>query len=205
MENGLSLFAQLTDKAFKTASSFFNAKARAKLVTRWQDYCANGTQRVYATGDIKAANKMYSAAVICGFRLAFQRAVVPQIPFKYSKNEGFTGKIFKGKRDALLALDADGIQKWESDMRHRFDNENESKKETAFVLASRLEAVIKKERQQDDMHTDTEVRKIVTELLKKYPAIKLVETAPVGDAQALVKDARDNNDTNAEKAAARAA
>jgi len=175
----LKLFANLTDKAFATANRYFNAQARAHLVTRWQDYCANGTLRVYASGDIKAANKMYSAAVICGFRLAFQRAVVPQIPFSYSKDAGFTGKIQKGKRDALIVLNADGFPKWEADMRDRFDNENTDKAAAEFNLVKRLDAVIKKDRQQDTPHTDAEVRKELTALLKQYPAVKAVPDSTV--------------------------
>ncbi len=187
MENTLKLFAQLSDKAFATASRYFNANARALLVTRWQDYCANGTQRVYASGDIKAANKMYAAAVICGFRLAFQRAVVPQIPFKYEKGEGFTGKIQKGKRDALIALAADGVAPlWESDMRHRFDNENESKGSAKGFNVKRFATLVK------DAHasgmTDAEIRKNLTAAIKDNPAVVAVpdSTVPNGEAQAHV-------------------
>lgn len=183
----LSLFGQLTDAAYKTATRYFTNEARKALVTRWQDYCANATQRLFETGDVKHAQKMYEAAVICGFRLAFQRAVVPQIPFAYDKDGGFTGKIQPGKRDALLALDSSGVQQFEVDMRHRFDNENESKPTATFSLSKRLDAVIKKDRQQETPHTDTEVRKVLNEMLKLYPAVVAVEVQAVAQGQAQEK------------------
>lgn len=184
MENTLKLFTQLTDAAFSTAAKYFDNNARKALVTRWQDYCANGTQRAFATGDIKHAQKMYSAAVICGFRLPFERAVVPQLPFLYNKNEGFTGKIQKGKRAALEALDPEGITTlWENNMRLAFDGENVDKPAAAFNLVKRLGAVIKKDRQQDTPHTDAEIRKELTALLKEFPAIREVEVQQVKEGQ----------------------
>lgn len=185
MELPLTLFAQLTDKAFKTANRYFNADARAAMYSRWQDYCANGTQRLYLHGDIKAAQSMYSAAVICGFLPQFTRAVAPYIPFAFKRTEGFSGKI-QPKRAVLEQLNAQGVPNWEAEMRVKFDNENAPKVPAAFVLLKRLDAVIKKERVQDTSHTDTEIRKMLNELLKAYPVIAPESASLSGDAQVLV-------------------
>lgn len=185
MENVLKLFTQLNDKAYATANRFFGNKARAAMLARWQDYCANGTQRIFAHGDIKVANKMYAAATNCGFMLAFIRAVVPQIPFKFDKVEGFTGKIFGAKRDALLALNEDGIQKWEADMRFRFDNENEKSNKTPDYLKrfnTALSAALKH---------DVDAKVLRDALNAGIKAnLKVVATGPTGDAQALIKAAK---------------
>ncbi len=186
MEIELSLFTQLTDKAFKTAARYFSADARAAYFSRWQDYCANGTQRLYLHGDIKAANTMYSAAVACGFLPQFTRAVAPLIPFAFKKAEGFTGKI-QPKRAVLEQLNANGVPNWEAEMRHAFDHENEPKAPAAFVLSKRLEAVIRKERAQEDVHTDAEIRAMLTSLLKAYPVVQPESDVLSGSAQVAVQ------------------
>ena len=190
MEIELTLFKQLTDAVYKTANRFFNAAARAAMYSRWQDYCANGTQRVFLHGDIKAANAMYAAAVTCGFLPQFTRAVAPWIPFGYKRAEGFTGKI-QPKRNILQTLNKDGVPNWEAEMRHAFDNENEVKAPVAFVLIKRLDAVIKKERAQEDVHTDTEIRKMLSDLLKAYPVVQPESEVLSGTAQELVIAAND--------------
>lgn len=185
----LTLFKQLSDTVFATASRYFGNDARKAYYSKWQDYCANGTQRVFITGDIKQAQKMYHAAVICGFLPQFIRACVPQIPFAFKRSDGFDGKIQGPKRNVLETLNADGIPNWEAEMRTRFDSENETKAPAAFVLTKRLEAVIKKDRQQEVAHTDAEVRKVLNEMLKLYPAIHEVEVQEVAQGQAQeVKD-----------------
>lgn len=185
MEIELSLFKQLTDAVFKTANRYFNADARAAMYSKWQDYCANGTQRVFLHGDIKAAQSMYTAAVICGFLPQFTRAVAPYIPFGYKRAEGFTGKI-QPKRNVLQQLNANGIPNWEAEMRFAFDHENEPKAPAAFVLLKRLDAVIKKERTQETVHTDTEIRKMLSDLLKAYPVIQPESEVVSGSAQVAI-------------------
>jgi len=185
MEIELTLFKQLTDAAFKTANRYFSADARAAMFSRWQDYCANGTQRVFKHGDIKQAQKMYSAAVICGFLPHFSRAVAPYLPFSYSRAEGFKGTI-QPKRKVLEQLNANGVPNWEAEMRLMFDTENAPKEAKAWVLSKRLDAVIKKERVQEEVHTNTEIRAILNELLKAYPVIQPESEVLSGSAQELV-------------------
>lgn len=185
MEIELTLFKQLTDAAFKTANRYFSADARKAYYSRWQDYCANGAQRVFQHGDIKQANKMYSAAVICGFLPQFTRAVAPYIPFSYSRAEGFKGKI-QPKKNILVQLNANGVPNWEAEMRVMFDSENEPKPAAPFVLLKRLDAVIKKDRAQEDAHTDAEIRAMLTALLKAYPVVQPESGVLSGSAQELV-------------------
>lgn len=190
MEIELSLFKQLTDAAFKTANRYFNADARAAMYSRWQDYCANGTQRVFVHGDIKSAQAMYSAAVICGFLPQFKRAVAPYIPFAFKSAEGFTGKI-QPKRNVLQQLNANGIPNWEAEMRHAFDHENEPKAPAAWVVIKRIDALLKKERGQEIVHTDAELRKMFSDALKAYPIVQPESEVLSGSAQELVIAAND--------------
>ncbi len=136
MENVLKLFTQLSTKQFNTAVRFFASEKRAELVSRFYDYCANAAQIVFATGDIKQANKMYAAAELCGFGPTFRRCIAPNIPFAVDREAHlFVGKIQKGKRSTLETLNADGIPNWEADMRSRLDSEGQprEKKEPDYV------------------------------------------------------------------------
>ena len=148
MDIKLNLFNTFDNKAFNNVVKFFASEKRRELVAKFQDYCANVVARTYEHGDIKHANKLATAAELCGFGPTFRRVVVRNIPFKYDRDaKAFDGQIQKGKRAALSELDANGVPKWEADMRLRFDTEGQpkAKKEKDYLksLESALTAALK--------------------------------------------------------------
>ena len=205
-------FGELTQSAFNTSVGYFKRVAKT-MVKHFEIGVIYGVAAVFETGDYAHINKLLPALTLAGLEPKFRRTVVAHkvVPFKYDHDScQYIGKIFPGTRASLELIDAKtGIPQWEKVLRAALDGElPENKTTPAWKLETRLASLLKKA--VEEGYTAKDIRKQFTrdmrELVKSGLVPAVVESkVPSGDAQALAITARDENDDNADKAAARKA
>lgn len=137
--DALKLFATLNAKQFATDARYFASDKRAEIVTRFRTFAVNCVHKVFEHGDVKWANKASAAAELCGFGPTFRRCFVPNVPFKYDKEAKiFDGSIQQGKRNALAALNEDGVLKFEADIVRRLADEGQPREKKEADYEKRL-------------------------------------------------------------------
>lgn len=137
----MTLFKTITGQQFAGIVRWFKNNT-VKAAEHLQNASAFAVGRLYETGDVKWANKLATAIESFGFGPMFRRCVVPFVCFAYDIDSGFHGKIQKGKRSTLEQLDANGVPKWESGMREKFDSEGQPREKKAPDYIKRLSSAL---------------------------------------------------------------
>lgn len=164
-------FGTLKQATFDTACKYLKSIGK-RVAIEFENAIIFGVAAVYKTGDATHINKVLPLLFLAKLEPMFYRAIVQHesVPFAYDrKKHQYVGKINVGRRAALEVL-VDGIPQWETLVRAGLDGEQAEKSPAVFKLDVRLSGLIKKDRQQTDFHTDAEIRKMLTGLLKEFPA-----------------------------------
>lgn len=182
-------FGTITLAAFDKSVKYIKSIGK-RLATEFRTSIVFGVGAVFKTGDVTHINKVLPFMAIAKLIPAFKRVVVKHdiIPFKYNaKTDQYGGKIDGGRRAALEVL-VEGVPQWETLLNAALNGEEAEKAPAAFVLATRLAGLIKKDRSQETPHTDAEIRALVTEALKANPMPAPESTMVTPDDQVRIED-----------------
>lgn len=182
-------FGTITGAMFDKAVGYIK-KAGKRIALEFRNSIIYGVGAVFNTGDVTHINKVIPLLVIAKLEPMFKRVVVKHdiVPFKYNnKTCQYTGKIDGGRRAALEVL-VNGVPQWEILLDAAFNGEEAEKAPAAFILATRLAGLIKKDRTQSKPHTDAEIRVLVTEALKASPLQLPESTMATPDDQVRIEE-----------------
>ena len=179
----------ITQAAFDTSVKYLKSVGK-RLALEFRNSIVYGVGAVFQTGDVTHINKVLPLLVLCKLEPAFKRVVVKHdvIPFKYNaKTNQYGGKIDTGRRAALEVL-VNGIPQWETLLLAALNGEEAEKEPAAFVLATRIAGLIKKDRSQETPHSDAEILTLVKEALKAAPVPAKESTMVTAKDRVIIED-----------------
>jgi hypothetical protein len=180
----------ITQAAYDKSVRYLKSVGK-RLALEFRNSIVYGVGAVFKTGDATHINKVLPLLVIANLEPAFKRVVVKHdiVPFKYNtKTCQYTGKIDGGRRAALQIVDDAGVPQWETLLNAALNGEEAEKTPAAFVLATRLSGLVKKDRQQETPHSDAEIRKLINEALKEFPMVAKESTMVTAEDQQRIED-----------------
>lgn len=179
----------ITQAAYDKSVKYIKSVGK-RLALEFRNSIVYGVGAVFKTGDATHINKVLPFMVIANLEPAYRRVVVKHdiIPFKYNaKTCQHTGKIDGGRRAALEVL-VEGVPQWETLLNAALNGEEAEKAPAAFVLATRLSGLVKKDRNQETPHSDAEIRKLINEALKEFPMVAKESTMATAEDQQRIED-----------------
>jgi hypothetical protein len=184
------LFGEITQASFDGALKYLKriGKRLSQEVNTAITFAVGMTLK---HGDATHVNKLIKALAVVNNKGYFITTVhaMGLIPFPFNRKEGeYYGKIDAGRRAALqMEVEKNGVlvPQWEIVLQAAFEGQKpENKTPPAFVLASRMNSIVKQSRSKANA-TDAELRAAFNAALKEYPEIK--KSVPQADEKGNTK------------------